>query len=93
MSGSVAPVLGYLDEVDPEAAGVARERYGCLTPWQNEPATYGRAVLGGAHRTCEAAVVAQRKESDSLARRHEKLREAMAKAVGALDEIIAREDG
>ena len=41
----------------------------------------------------EAAVAAQRKESDSLARRHEKLREAMAKAVGALDEIIAREDG
>lgn len=40
-----------------------------------------------------AAVVAQRKESDSLAHRHAKLREAMAKAVGALDAIIVREDG
>lgn len=41
----------------------------------------------------EAAVAAQRKESDSLARRHANLREAMAKAVGTLDQIIAREDG
>ena len=41
----------------------------------------------------EAAAAAQRKESDSLARRHAKLREAMAGAVSALDRIIAREDG
>ena len=34
MSGSIAAVLAYLDEVDPDAAAVARERYGCLTPWQ-----------------------------------------------------------
>src|SRR4051794_40245730 len=45
MSGSIAAVLAYLDEHDPEAAAVARERYGCLTPWQAEPATYGRAAL------------------------------------------------
>src|SRR5690606_38670250 len=32
MSGSIAAVLAYLDKVDPEAAAVARERYGCLTP-------------------------------------------------------------
>src|SRR5918997_1366873 len=43
MSGSVAAVLEYLDKVDPEAAAVARQRYGCLTPWQKDPATYGRA--------------------------------------------------
>ena len=29
----------------PRRRAVARERYGCLTPWQNEPATYGRAAL------------------------------------------------
>ena len=29
----------------PSAASVARERYGCLTPWQHDPAVYGRAVL------------------------------------------------
>ena len=45
MSGSIEAVLAYLDEHDPEAARVARERYGCLTPWQAEPATYGRAAL------------------------------------------------
>jgi len=39
----------------------------------------------------EAAAAAQRQESDSLARRHATLREAMASAVGTLDEIIARE--
>jgi len=34
MSASIGAVLDYLDRVDPEAAKVARERYGCLTPWQ-----------------------------------------------------------
>lgn len=40
---SIRSVLNYLDEVDPESARVARERYGCLTPWQRDPATYGHA--------------------------------------------------
>lgn len=57
MSGSIAAVLEYLDEVDPEAAAVARERYGCLTPWQKEPSTYGRAVLTQGYRNCEEAVI------------------------------------
>lgn len=59
MSGSIAAVLAYLDEVDPQAAAAARERYGCLTPWQKDPATYGRAVLSERYRNCEAAVVEQ----------------------------------
>ena len=62
MSGSIAAVLAYLDAVDPEAAAVARERYGCLTPWQNEPSTYGRAALGNGYRACEDAVVRQCRE-------------------------------
>ncbi len=62
MSGSIAAVLAYLDGVDPEAAAVARERYGCLTPWQNEPSTYGRAVLSAGYRKCEEAVVDQCRE-------------------------------
>ena len=56
--GSIRAVLKYLDEVDPEAAKVARERYGCLTPWQSDPVTYGRAALSGAYQTCEKQVVA-----------------------------------
>jgi len=55
--GSIRSVLKYLDDVDPEAAKVARERYGCLTPWQSDPATYGRAALSGAYQTCENQVV------------------------------------
>jgi protein-L-isoaspartate(D-aspartate) O-methyltransferase len=45
MSSSIAAVLRYLDQTDPAKAEVARERYGYLTPWQNEPATYGKAVI------------------------------------------------
>jgi erythromycin esterase-like protein len=59
MHGSIAAVLAYLDKVDPQAAAVARQRYGCLTPWQHDPATYGRAVLTAGYRTCEEAVIRQ----------------------------------
>jgi protein-L-isoaspartate(D-aspartate) O-methyltransferase len=59
MAASIAAELQYLDKIDPAAAAVARGRYGCLTPWQREPSTYGRAVLTEGYRKCEAAVVAQ----------------------------------
>jgi protein-L-isoaspartate(D-aspartate) O-methyltransferase len=54
---SIAEVLRYLDEADPRSAGLARERYACLTPWQTDPAAYGRAALSGAYRSCEHDVV------------------------------------
>jgi erythromycin esterase-like protein len=54
---SIRAVLRYLDSVDPQTAQVARERYGCLTPWQSDPATYGHAALTGAYQTCEADVI------------------------------------
>jgi protein-L-isoaspartate(D-aspartate) O-methyltransferase len=46
-----------LEDVDPATAAIARERYGCLTPWQADPATYGRAALTGTYRSCEHDVV------------------------------------
>jgi protein-L-isoaspartate(D-aspartate) O-methyltransferase len=55
---SIAAVLAYLDDVDPDAARVARARYGALTPWQKDPAAYGRAVLVGRYASSETAVVA-----------------------------------
>jgi protein-L-isoaspartate(D-aspartate) O-methyltransferase len=58
MHASAEAVLQYLDDVDPEAAGVARQRYECLMPWQNDPVLYGRAVLSGAFDACEDEVVA-----------------------------------
>ena len=40
----------------PKSAKVARERYGCLTPWQSDPATYGYAALTGKYPICETDV-------------------------------------
>jgi hypothetical protein len=57
MSASIAAVVEYLDRIDPEAAAVARERYGCLTPWQRDPATYGRAALTTGYAKCERPVL------------------------------------
>ncbi|KTG17492.1 MULTISPECIES: protein-L-isoaspartate(D-aspartate) O-methyltransferase [unclassified Guyparkeria] len=54
---SIAAVLEYLDEVDPEAAAVARERYSCLTPFEPDPATYARMALSPGYAGCEAPVV------------------------------------
>ena len=58
LHNSIRAVLRYLDDVDPETARIARERYGCLTPWQADPSTYGHAALTGGYRTCEREVVA-----------------------------------
>ena len=66
---SIAAVLAYLDGVDPDAAKVARSRYGALTPWQKDPAAYGRAVLVGRYSSSETAVVAML--GDMLGRRLE----------------------
>lgn len=57
MFTSIQSVLKYLDKVDPKTAAVARVRYGCLTPWEGDPATYGRATLSGQYRSCESEVV------------------------------------
>jgi protein-L-isoaspartate(D-aspartate) O-methyltransferase len=58
MHASAEAVLRYLDDVDPAAARVARDRYACLMPWQSDPVLYGRAVLTGAFDACEDDVVA-----------------------------------
>jgi protein-L-isoaspartate(D-aspartate) O-methyltransferase len=55
---SINSVTRYLDEIDPEAARVARLRYGCLTPWAHDPALYGEAALMSRFETCESHVIA-----------------------------------
>lgn len=55
---SIRAVLDYLDQIDPEAARIARLRYGCLTPWEGDPALYGRLAVGGRYRICENEAVA-----------------------------------
>lgn len=54
---SIAAVIAYLEDVDAEAAEIARQRYGCLTPWQKDPAAYGRAAVTGAFADCEQGVL------------------------------------
>ena len=56
MNAAIRAVLDYLDRVDPKAAKIARERYGCLTPWQRDPATYGRMALTTGYAKCEMPV-------------------------------------
>lgn len=59
LSESIHAVLAYLDKVDAKAAEIARQRYGCLTPWQDEPAHYGRAVMLEGRPSCEDRAVEQ----------------------------------
>jgi protein-L-isoaspartate(D-aspartate) O-methyltransferase len=66
---SIAAVLRYLDDVDPDAAALARRRYACLTPWERDPSVYGRAALSGRYQTCEKPVT--RMLADMMARRLE----------------------
>jgi erythromycin esterase-like protein len=61
LGASIEAVLRYLDKADPEEAARARERYGCLTPWQEDPATYGSAALAG-RADCEEQVTDQLRE-------------------------------
>jgi protein-L-isoaspartate(D-aspartate) O-methyltransferase len=57
LNASIRAVLDYLDQVDPAAADIARQRYGCLTPWAKEPQAYGRMALNKGYALCEAGVV------------------------------------
>lgn len=69
MFTSMAAVLHYLDDIDPDAARVARARYGMLTPWQRDPTAYGQAVLVGRYESAESVVISALR--DLLARRIE----------------------
>ncbi|HSD92095.1 MAG TPA: protein-L-isoaspartate(D-aspartate) O-methyltransferase [Methyloceanibacter sp.] len=56
LGASIEAVLTYLDSVDAEAAAIARERYGCLTPWRADPVRYGRMALSRGYALCEKPV-------------------------------------
>lgn len=71
LGASIDAVLGYLDRVDPDAAAIARERYGCLAPWRSAPESYGRMALTAGFTGCETAVNAML--TDLLGRRLETL--------------------
>jgi erythromycin esterase-like protein len=84
MHGSVEAVLAYLDDVDPEAAALARARYGCLSAWQDDPAAYGHAAVTGRLEGCAGEVAAML--GDLLQRRLD-LEEREQDGVRAFDAI------
>lgn len=62
LGGSIRAVIDYLDDVDPAAARLARERYGCLQPWTRDPALYGRLAITEGYARCEQQVVQMLRE-------------------------------
>jgi erythromycin esterase-like protein len=64
---SIEQVIAYLDEVDPEAAKRARERYSCFDHFNQDPQLYAyQERFGGAER-CEDDAVTQLVELQTLA--------------------------
>jgi erythromycin esterase-like protein len=57
MSMSMRAVIDFLDEADPEAAKVAKTRYGCLEPWADDPQRYGATSLHEGYARCQVPVV------------------------------------
>lgn len=58
LGASIGAVLDYLDRGDPASAAAARRRYGCLTPYRDRPARYGREAEEAGLARCEEAVIA-----------------------------------
>ncbi|HWE39029.1 MAG TPA: erythromycin esterase family protein [Isosphaeraceae bacterium] len=59
LHASIEAVLGYLDKVDPAAAGRARARYGCFDLYGDDAQAYGFASGVGLGQSCEQEVVSQ----------------------------------
>ncbi len=83
--GSIERVLEYLDGIDPDTARVARQRYGCLSPWESDPAAYAQAALTARYRSCETEVVAMlrdmlHKHADYAAQDGERFLDALQNA-------------
>ncbi|MFL6751643.1 MAG: erythromycin esterase family protein [Sphingomicrobium sp.] len=62
LSGSMRAVVDFLETEDPELARLAHRRYGCLDPWADNPALYGRHSLLEGYARCEVGVVQMLKD-------------------------------
>jgi erythromycin esterase-like protein len=56
---SIEAVIRYLDEVDPEGAARARQRYGCFDHFSEDSQAYGYAADLGISASCEQEAVQQ----------------------------------
>jgi erythromycin esterase-like protein len=57
LNASMRAVIDFLEKEDPEAAKIARRRYGCMEPWADNPATYGRMAIFEGYARCEIPVM------------------------------------
>ena len=62
LSGSMRAVIDFLEQEDPELARLAHRRYGCLDPWAEDPALYGRHSLVEGYARCEVGVIQMLKD-------------------------------
>jgi erythromycin esterase-like protein len=62
LGASMRAVIDFLEEQDPELASLASRRYGCLDPWAENPAAYGRHSLVEGYARCEVGVVQMLKD-------------------------------
>jgi erythromycin esterase-like protein len=62
LGASMRAVIDFLDEKDPELARLASRRYGCLDPWAENPAAYGRHSLMEGYARCEVGVIQMLKD-------------------------------
>ena len=62
LQASMRAVIDFLDKEDPEAAKVARTRYGCLEPWADDPQRYGANALYEGYGRCEVQVMEMMRE-------------------------------
>jgi erythromycin esterase-like protein len=64
---SIAAVLQYLDQADPEAARRARSRYACFDHYGEDSQAYGYAASFGLKSSCEDEVIQQLREMNRRA--------------------------
>jgi len=62
LSASMRAVIDFLETQDPEAANLARKRYGCLEPWAEHPQRYGAIAMSEGYGRCEAGVLEMMRE-------------------------------
>lgn len=59
LHASMECVLRYLDNIDPDAARRARDRYACFTQFGDDPQRYGYAAGFGLRPSCEEEAISQ----------------------------------
>ncbi len=76
---SIAAVLRYLDDVDPEAAARARYRYACFDHYGEDSQAYGYAATFALDESCERHAIDQlvelRRSAGELAQRDGRIQE------------------